>query len=140
MSGTIICTTKPSKRLDYLVGGLESKTDLPGCTGASRTSRASPSSPRYSTSTSSSESAMQLLPPANLRSSSPSSCNTNGSTLRAQYRQLYAADFHRREDDRTCTQLMSEGQRKTSAGSDNRYSGKNRDDADFKPGETSHSS
>jgi hypothetical protein len=95
-----ICTSRSSERTVYLVEELEMKTELPGCSGASRAS--SSSSPLCPTSTSSSESALQLLPPANLRSLSPTICNTNGSTLCAQYRQLYSADFLEREDDRNC--------------------------------------
>jgi hypothetical protein len=90
----IICATRPSERLAYLVGELKRKTDMPGCSGASQSSRASSSSTRYSTSTSSSsETATQLLPPAKLRSLSPPSSNSNGSTLRAHYQQRYAADY-----------------------------------------------
>ena len=117
---TNICTSRSSERIVYLVEGLEMKTELPGCSGASR---ASSSSPRCSTSTSSSKSASQLLPPANLRSLSPTISNTNGSTLCAQYRQLYAADFLEREDDRNCEQLMCVGQWDTAANLDNRNCG-----------------
>jgi hypothetical protein len=107
-----VCTSNiPSERLAYLVGGIERKTDMTGCSGASQSSLASSSSTRCPASTSSSsETATQQLPPAKLRSLSPPLINSNGSTLRAHCQQLYIADILRREDDRSGTQLMGEGQ------------------------------
>ena len=72
------------------------KCELPGSAGAAGTSS---SSPWASSRTSSPSTAVQeLLPPSEIRSLSPASLLTNGSTLCAQYRQR-TADLTEREDD-----------------------------------------
>ena len=118
------CTIyKPSERLAYLVGGIEMKTDMAGFSGASQLSLASSSSTRCPASTSSSSgTATQQLPPAELRSLSPTLLNSNGSTFSAHCQQLHIADKLTvgRRQKRYATNVRGPNQGIIPAGTDNR--------------------
>ena len=115
-------TCMPGSKIAYLVGETEDRScELPGTARTARPS--SPSSSTSSTKSTRSTAAQEPLPPSDKRSSSPDLIVTNGSTLCAQYRQLYSADFLEREDDRNCERLMCVGQWDTAADIDNRNCG-----------------
>jgi hypothetical protein len=124
MSRRKACTMyKPNERLAYLVGGREMKTDMAGFSGATQLSLASSSSTRCPAGTSSSSgTAMQQLPPAELRSLSPTLLNSNGSTFSAHCQQLHIADKLTvgRRQKRYATNGRGPSQGIIPAGTDNR--------------------
>jgi hypothetical protein len=106
--------SKPSSKLSYLVGELETRGDLLASTGATQSVRESSSSSTGSTSSTSLSfgTAMLLLPPARQRSLSPNFNSFQSKVMAAPYVRTNISgtqlNILKREDDRSRTRVTNE--------------------------------